>query len=377
MILSISSMRLTVVTGLLCGLLPAMPVMAQTWSAARMRPPLWQIDSVDASGEMAWPYGSEDIAGDGLGAFEDDEASADLRSVYADADRQRLWLRAYVSGEAEPTDQLIAFFFLDADDRDDTGGAAFGTPLSREWTSDPSAGGYEHAVGVRGDGTLIGAYSWSNDSWTPVAMAQADVDIEVGRDRDPLRIGALDHGYVQVALAHSRFGFDADCDGNVFVRLWNDGTGKRSFGDDDDAEAACRAPTDPNGDPNVLRAGGCTEDDQCPGDGKCQGGACVIVYECSNAADCRTGERCSSGACSGGGASGAGAGRGGAGGAGRSGGGSGAGASGSAGAAGGGVRGGAFSCRAAPPGRGGTWPLASLLLAAAALCAARRRGGRS
>lgn len=344
-----------------------------------MRPPLWQINSVDASGEMAWPYGSEDIAGDGLGAFEDDEAGADLRSVYADADRERLWLRAYVSGETAPADQLIAFFFLDTDDRDDTGGDAVGTPLWRDWTSDPSAGGYERAVGVRGDGTLIGAYSWSNNSWTSVAMAQADVDIELGHDRDPLRIGALEHGYVQVALAHSRFGFDAGCDGKVFVRLWNDGMGQRSFGDDDDAEAACRAPTDANGDPDVLRRGACTGDDQCPGDGKCQGGACVIVYECSSAAECRTGERCSSGVCTGSvaGAGGASAGRGGAGGAGRSGGGAGAGASGSGGAAGGGVRGGAFSCRAAPPGRGASWPLASLLLAAVALRAARRRGGRS
>ena len=136
-------MRFTAIVALLCGLIPAAGVAAQTWSAERMRPPLWQINSVDASGEPSWPYGSEDIAGDGVGAYEDDEAGADLRSVYADADGERLWLRAYVSGETEPAPELVAFFFLDIDDRTDMGGDAAGPPLWPEWTADPSAGGYE------------------------------------------------------------------------------------------------------------------------------------------------------------------------------------------------------------------------------------------
>ena len=370
-------MRVTAIATVLCGLLQASSVAAQTWSAARARPPLWQINSVDASGEADWPYGSEDIAGDGLGAFEDDEAGADLRSVYADADRDRLWLRAYVAGEAAPAAELVAFFFLDLDDRADTGGDAAGPPLWADWTADPSAGGYERAVGVRGDGTLIGAYSWTSNSWMPLAMPdQDDVSIELGSDRDPLRIGALDHGYVQLALPHTGFGFDAGCDGNVFVRLWNDGRGQRSFGDDDEEEAACRAPIDSYGDPNVLRRGQCSDDEQCPGDGECRNGVCVFVYECSGDSECRSGERCRSGACTGGGA-GAGAGASGASGAS----GAGAGTAGSGGTAGGGVRGGAFSCSAVRNARSGSTgapaAFAWLLLAAGTLRIARRRGARS
>src|SRR5262245_45515844 len=81
---------------------------AQTWSAARARPPLWQISSVDASGEQSWPYESEDIAGDGLATFETDEAATDLRTLYADADADELWVRAYVVDASAPPDELVA-----------------------------------------------------------------------------------------------------------------------------------------------------------------------------------------------------------------------------------------------------------------------------
>ena len=368
-------MRVIAVT-LLGALIQTTSVSAQSWTAARTRPPLWQINSVDASGEPGWPYGSEDIAGDGTGTFPDDEAGADLRTAYADADADRLWLRAYVSGDAAPAMQLVAFFFLDIDGRDDTGGDAAGMPFWRDWDADPSAGGYERAVGVRGNGTLIGAYGWMNDGWIPLPAPEDTVVVEVGSDRDPILFGTVEHGYVQVMLDHSGFGLDASCDGDVYVRLWHDGTGQRSFGDDDDAEAACRAPTDRYGDPNVLRRGTCNDDDDCPADGTCEDGVCMFEYACSRDGECRGGERCTSGACSGGGAGAAGsAGRGGAG-RGGSGGASG-GSAGTAGAAGGGVRGGAFSCSAAPQRRDASLPLASLLLAAAALGAALRRGRRS
>ena len=102
---------------------------------------------------------------------------------------------------------------------------------------------------------------------------------------------------MQVALDHGAFGVGASCDGNIFVRLWHEGTPRRSFGDDDDEAAACRAPLDPRGDPSVLRAGECSSDAECPAGGDCVAGTCVFGYECAGAADCRTGETCSSGVC--------------------------------------------------------------------------------
>src|SRR5687767_8607530 len=96
-------MRATFVVATLLSLaLPVGRVAAQSWSAPRGRPVLWQISSVDASGEQGWPYGREDVAGDGLDSFESDEAATDLRTVYADADADELWIRAYVAATGAP-----------------------------------------------------------------------------------------------------------------------------------------------------------------------------------------------------------------------------------------------------------------------------------
>src|SRR4051812_39304237 len=127
---------------------------AQSWSNPRGRPPLWQIIAVDSSGETGWPYGAEDIAGDGAGKLDSDEASADLRSVYADADKDRVWLRSYVAATGTLSADLVMFFFIDADERSDTGGGADAIDLRPEFKRDPSAGGYERAIGVGADGKL-------------------------------------------------------------------------------------------------------------------------------------------------------------------------------------------------------------------------------
>jgi hypothetical protein len=100
-----------------------------------------------------------------------------------------------------------------------------------------------------------------------------------------------------VALSHDSFGLDASCDGNIFVRLWHDGTPQRSFGDDDDEQAACRAPVDRYGDPVVLRRGQCSSDAECPAGGQCIDGVCIFGYECAGDADCRSGETCDAGVC--------------------------------------------------------------------------------
>jgi hypothetical protein len=281
------------------GALGASSARAQTWSATRGRPTLWQITSVDATGEAVWPYGEEDIAGDGADAFEDDEAGADLRSVYADADAERLWLRAYVASEGLPSANAVGYFFLDIDANDASGGEAADAELWPELEEDPTAGGYERVIVASADGSLVGAFQWNEaaNGWRALAAQEDELRVEVGVEIDPIRIGAPVRGYLQVDIDHAVSTLDASCDGNVFVRLWHEDPPARAFGDDDDEGFECRLPTDALGDPVVLREGECSDDDDCPAQGDCVDGVCLFTYECLFDADCPMGETCSSGAC--------------------------------------------------------------------------------
>jgi hypothetical protein len=62
------SLRLTRVAfaGLL---LVSSPALAQSWAGGDTTPDLRELVAVDATGEPGWPYGEEDVAGDGLGMF--------------------------------------------------------------------------------------------------------------------------------------------------------------------------------------------------------------------------------------------------------------------------------------------------------------------
>ena len=266
---------------------------AQTWASARSGPVLWQITSLDRTGELAWPYGAEDIAGDGLATFAADEAGADVRTVYAAADGARLWLRAYVAATTAPTPSMVAFFFIDTDGRADTGGAATGAPLEATLSGDPTAGGYERVLGVRGDGSGLGAWDWSAQqrAWLPLSPTPTGLRAEAGRARDPLALGAQEHGYVQVDVEHALSGLDASCGGSIFVRTRNLAPAPRAFGDDDRA-AACRVPADLYGDPVILRSFVCHADAECPVNGRCRDGVCLFAYDCATAADCLAGSRC-------------------------------------------------------------------------------------
>lgn len=271
---------------------------AQTWSSTRTGPALWQISSLDRTGEPGWPYGAEDVAGDGLTVFDVDEAGADVRSVYADADAQRLWLRAYVAATNAPTVSLAAFFFIDTDGRSDTGGAADSDVLEPSLGDDPTQRGYERALGVRGDGMPLGAWEWNaqQKAWAPLNLKNADVRTEAGRARDPLSIGGVEHGYLQVDAQHAISGLNASCGGTIFVRTRNLAAAPRAFGDDDRA-ALCRAPADGYGDPVILRDFTCKADSECPASGRCRSGVCLFAYECTTATDCPTGTRCTVNRC--------------------------------------------------------------------------------
>src|SRR5687767_14554534 len=88
-----------------CALLGASPARAQTWSAPRDTPTLSELVAVDATGETRWPFGTEDVAGDGA-MFGVAEQSVDLRDAYATTDDARLWLRAYVPSTSAPHESL-------------------------------------------------------------------------------------------------------------------------------------------------------------------------------------------------------------------------------------------------------------------------------
>jgi hypothetical protein len=287
----------------LAGLLTALSassVEAQSWASGREDPALFHVVAIDRTGEADFPYGREDVAGDGLGTFSAAEASADLRTLYASAEPTQLWLRAYLAVDAAPKPSLRAFFFIDSDARASSGGPAQGMELDEQLGDDPTTGGYERAIGVRGNGMVQGVFEWdvSMRRWLEFTDARAaDARGEAGLAADPLAIGAQQHGYVQIELAHSLSQLTQSCDGTLFVRVLDDGPAMRTFADDAPERFACRARVDDYEVPDVLRPDGCTSDAQCPGDGVCRDGACLFTFACDGAADCPSGYECAQGRC--------------------------------------------------------------------------------
>jgi hypothetical protein len=276
---------------------------AQTWSLKRRRPSLFEIIAVDRTSESQWPFGQEDIAGDGVSKTDADEAAVDLRSVYADARAKKLWMRAYVAATVTPTPDSLAFFFIDSDADPDTGGSASDSQIFAAFKDDKvsSPSGYERAVEIRGDGTVVALFAWDTNKmqWAEQSDAmKMMVTGESGVARDPLRLAGDDHGYVQVELDLTVAALDDACDGTIFVRTWRDGDNKRKFGDLADAGSAdCHAHLNRFGDPDLLHSDNCTSDDTCPARGRCSQGTCLFGYECSDDGACQTGQRCQSGVC--------------------------------------------------------------------------------
>jgi len=124
---------------LACWLVVSQHAAAQTWSLSRARPSLFEIIAVDATAEPGWPFGAEDLAQDGLLATSEQELRGDIRSVYADARERRLWLRAYFSGRtpSAATQPALTLFFVDTDQRTDTGGPAFDATRWPALSADP------------------------------------------------------------------------------------------------------------------------------------------------------------------------------------------------------------------------------------------------
>jgi uncharacterized membrane protein YgcG len=272
---------------------------AQTWAANRQHPTLKEIVTIDQTGENGWLWGREDVAGDGLDTFEATEQAIDGRAVYVTTDNGRLWIRLTLSATTAPEGNLVFYLFIDADRDSAKGRTAAAPEIDPAFTSDPTDGGYEYVVAVRGDGTLDSLWSLNNGVFSPVALTADEVIVERGRAIDPLRIGTDERGYVQAAIQLSRVGLNSQCDARFFVRATNDnavlGKGDLEIGRFD----GC-LPSDSNRDavPDVLEPTyECGSTVECAADAVCWNGHCWFASTCVDATDCSATETCDNGQC--------------------------------------------------------------------------------
>lgn len=263
-----------------------------TWAGGRTTPSLRQVVAIDATGEPNWPYGAEDVAGDGLGAFGQQEQSIDIRTAYAATDRQRFWARVYVSDAQPAGGNVHAFVFIDADRNNSTGGSAAAPEVNPSFTSDPSQGGYEYVVEVAGNGSAVQLWDRQGNTFRNAQLPPPQATGEAGTDADPIRIGALDHGYIQVAIDLGAVGLTEACDANLYFRTTN-ATAALGAGDLDVGQVSSCVPALNGGVPGVLvPPNGCSSNADCPAGAVCRGGQCQLPPTCTTNADCGTGMQC-------------------------------------------------------------------------------------
>jgi hypothetical protein len=284
----------TLVIALAC--LASSPASAASWVKNRTTPSLKYLVAIDATGEADWLWGQEDVAGDGLDAFLEPEQSLDLRSAYFASDPNDLWARIYVSDQNAVSATAIVFFFVDSDRSNGTGGPGMAPEIHAMLTSDPSPGGYDFVIGVKGNGQPVDIWSWREQPrrYEPLANQPTIFTGEAGRDADPLRVHGDVHGYTQVRVPIGVVRVGPSCEANVFVRSVNDTQGAM-FSDLDLGIVAPCIPKDENNDkiPDVLNPpNGCVRDDQCPGRGICSNEVCVYAVPCDESADCGSGFEC-------------------------------------------------------------------------------------
>lgn len=271
---------------------------AQTWTGGRTGPALGELFAIDKTGEPGWIYGAEDLAGDGLDSFKQQEMSIDIRTAYASTDAQRFWARVYVSDAASPGGNINAYVFIDADKSASTGGGAAATDIDPKLTGDPSGGGYEFCLGVKGNQSLS-LWEWSGSAWTPKNLTPPQSAAEVGAILDPIRLNGDVHGYLQGAVNLALVGLTQTCQANLYVRT----TGAASVGAGDlevGVVGPC-VPVDGNGngvpDPIEKPVTGCTSDAQCANGGVCLNGKCIFAAACGVPGDCQAGYTCTNGRC--------------------------------------------------------------------------------
>jgi OOP family OmpA-OmpF porin len=269
-----------------------------SWAEQRTTPHLLDLVAIDRTGEEGWLFGLEDVAGDGIDRFEAAERGIDLRTAYAASDSGRLWLRAYVSFESAPPDDLRVFFFIDTDHDAATGGDAVAPEIDAAFTRDAAPEGYDVVVGMQSGTALGGVWRWDRDAATYVPLDQAPLGavVENGTDIDGLNLAGARHGYLQVSLDLDALDIRPSCDARLLVRSTSDQGGDLDVG----VLGPCIAA---DGDHNrvgdlleVMASESCDSDDQCPASGLCLSGRCLFPSYCRADADCDEGERCGSNA---------------------------------------------------------------------------------
>lgn len=248
---------------------------AQTWADQRSTPALRELASIDRTGEPNWLFGAEDVAGDGLNAFREAEQAADVRSAYLTTDRRRLWVRVYVSSPAAPL-ALAVFAFIDVDRDPATGGSANAPEVAPVLSTGAATSGYDLVLEMRPEPAQarIFRFSEANDEFEPIDdLEPFDLVAEHGTDLDPLRLVALENGYLQLTLDLAPLGLRAACDADFLFRS-SGGMGLSDL--DVGAAGPCLARDDnDNGLADVAETDAvCTTDEQCPADGACQDGQC-------------------------------------------------------------------------------------------------------
>ena len=278
-------------------LLIATDLAAQTWEGDRTTPELDEAIVVDATGELGWPYGTEDVAGDGT-AFGDVEQSVDVRSVYVARGTGQLWTRLYVSSTDLPAAELTAYVFVNADRNTATGGPAEATTVDPALDDDPSPGGYEFLIVIPADDTRGSVWEWDGDEWQDTNVPASQIATEAEIDADPLRVGASRHGYVQAVVDYGTAGLNASCTADFYFRS-SAGDAVPSAGDLEVGEEMACIPEDDNhnGTPDIVEPSGCTSEDDCPGDTICVENECVLPVECTTDNDCTGNDICDNGVC--------------------------------------------------------------------------------
>jgi hypothetical protein len=273
--------------------LAAAPAGAQTWIGTRTTPTIREIVAVDKTGEPGWPYGFEDLDGDGV-TFAPAEQAIDFRTVYAATDATRFWVRAYVSSPSAVGAAVTLYVFIDVDGNPATGGSAAATEIDPKLMTDPTAGGYERVIEIATNGNVRRIWSWQapQTTFTSQQPTAAQAAGQAGRDIDPILIDGADHGYLQAAVDLTLVGLTPACGARLFVRSTNNVPG--STGDLDVGEAGpCIPALDGDGIPSVVvPEAPCTASADCPANGICVSGTCLIAVSCSGNADCPAGDQC-------------------------------------------------------------------------------------
>ena len=118
----------------------------------RQRPRWRRSSRWTATGEGGWIYGTEQL-----------DPTVDIRTAYATVDGGDFWARVYLTAEVAPGNGVTAFVFIDSDQQGSSGGGANAPEIDPQLDGDSSgATGFEVVVGIGGDESITGVWTWSD-----------------------------------------------------------------------------------------------------------------------------------------------------------------------------------------------------------------------